>query len=637
MNGYKRVQLHTGQIAEFPESMSDEEITLHLRKQFPPDSQMSSEKKAPTKEQSFSEKLPRNILAGLAQMGHGVINAPHNITKAISPDIAEHIPKQQEHNYPQLLGLPEEATMADKLIRGAAQYSPAMVMPVANMGIAGAAASLPMRMGAQAIPQAAFGATQNPNAVHGAAEGAIAGAGGELLGTAIKSAYHALKPSTRLRGNLTDEELKRNLEAAEGTNTGLGRVLESPTLNRTYENILPHILGSGAESQMQKTAGQITSKGENLLEKIRGNLNPGDFGVQIQQSLKKASQEARNEKNLGFEKLNKMADEAGLSIGRENFQNTAKNVIKDIKLSPELMAELTPSLLKDLERYANNPEGNNLKLTNIFRGKLGDKANELYQEGNMHEYGVINSLKESLSKDIESAFESNPNKALKSAYEQNQKDYMEKFAPFEDRDIVKFTRQGGDPDLILPHFLRGGKNDRASILTKLTSKLQDKNTNIPSIVSYAHLSKAVDKEGRIDPMKLSALYRNLGEKQKKALFPDNNMRNDFEKFSKLVGMNKEAFDLMRNPKTGSRNSDLLVKMAQLLGGSMTGSIPGFLASLLGTTITGKLGTKLLSNEKVRENLIEKMLKVNEAKKPIKSRYPGLLQMELNEYAGEEKS
>lgn len=635
MDGYKRVQLPSGQIAEFPESMSDEEISGHLMRQFPPSAEMGKEQKTPANEQSFMEKLPKNIVAGLAQMGHGFINAPHNITNAISPELASHIPKQPEYNYPELLGLPKETTMADRLIRGAAQYAPAMMMPVANMGIAGAAASLPMRMAAQAVPQAAFGATQNPNAVHGALEGAAAGAGGELLGTGIKAGINALRPSVRLRGNLSEEELKRNLEATEGTTTGLGRVLESPTLNRTYENILPHVIGSGAESQMQKTAGQITNKGEGLLEKVRGKLNPGDFGIEIQEALKKASQQATNEKNLGFDKLNKVADEAGLKIGRENFQGKAKDIIEDIKKSPELMAEVTPSLLKDLERYARNPEGNNLKLTNIFRGKLGDKAQDLYEKSNQHEAGILSSLKEAITKDIESAFEANPNKALKSAYAKNQKDYKEKFAPFEDKDIVKFTRQGGDPDLILPHFLRGGKNDRASILTKLTSKLQDKNTNIPSIVSYAHLSKAVDKEGRIDPMKLSALYRNLGEKQKKALFPDKDMREEFEKFSHLVGMNKEAFDLMRNPKTGSRNSDLIVKMAQVMGGSLTGSIPGFLASILGTALTGKAGTKLLTSEKVRQSLIEKMLKANQPPKPPKSKYPGLLQMELNEYKGEE--
>lgn len=585
---------------------------------------------------SFLEKLPANIIAGLAQMGHGLINAPHNITKAISPELAEHIPKQQEYNYPELLGLPHETTMADRLVRGMAQYAPAMMMPVAEMGIAGQAASLPMRMGAQAVPQAAFGATQNPNAVHGALEGAAAGAGGELLGSAIKSGFNALKPSNLLRGNLSPQELKANLEATEGTMTGLGRVLESPMLNRLYENFLPHVIGSGAESQMQKTAGQITSKGENLLEKVRGKLNPGDFGVQIQEALKKASQQAKKEKEAGFAKLNKMADEAGLTVGRENFQQRAKDVLDEINLSPELKAKMTPSLLKDLERYATNPEGNTLKLTNIFRGKIGDEANELYQKGNAHESGLLYGLKDALSQDIESAFASNPNKALKSAYEQNQKDFMTKYAPFEDRDIVKFTKQGGDPDLILPHFLRGGKNDRATILSKLTQRLQSKQSDIPSIVSYAHLSKAVDNEGRIDPMKLSGLYRNLGEKQKKALFPDKNMRDEFEKFTKLVGMNKEAFDLMRNPKTGSRNTDLLIKLAQMMGGATVGGLPGFLATTLGSGLVGRAAKHLLTSEKTRTNLIEKMLKSNDIKKPIKSKYPGLLQMELNEYAGEEK-
>lgn len=356
----------------------------------------------------------------------------------------------------------------------------------------------------------------------------------------------------------------------------------------------------------------------------------------MQQALKKASQEAKREKDIGFTKLNKVADEAGLSVGRQNFQTKAKDILEEIKLSPELMEEVTPSLLKDLERYAANPTGNNLKLTNIFRSKLGDKANDLYEKGNTHESGLLYGLKDALSSDIESAFAANPNKALKDAYAQNQKDYMEKFAPFEDKDIVKFTKQGGDPDLILPHFLRGGKNDRATILSKLTSKLQSKQSNIPSIVSYAHLSKAVDSEGRIDPMKLTALYRNLGEKQKKALFPDKDMRHEFEKFGRLVGMNKEAFDLMRNPKTGSRNTDLLIKLSQLGLGTAAGGVPGFLAATLGTGAIGRAAKHLLTNEKTRTNMIEKMLKSNDLKKPIKSKYPGLLNMELNQYAGEEK-
>jgi hypothetical protein len=76
-------------------------------------------------------------------------------------------------------------------------------------------------------------------------------------------------------------------------------------------------------------------------------------------------------------------------------------------------------------------------------------------------------------------------------------------------------------------------------------------------------------------------------------------------------------------------------MAQVFGGSLTGSIPGFLASMLGTALTGKAGTKLLTSEKLRNSLIEKMLKANQPAKPLKSKYPGMLQMELNEYKGEE--
>lgn len=573
---------------------------------------------------SFLSKLPANILTGLAEMGHGLINAPHNIANLVSPEIASHIPKQQEYDYASMLGLPQNPTMADKIVRGVAQYAPTALIPAGE-------ASLIPRVGAQAIKQGAFGATQNENPIKGAEEGAIAGAGGELLSSGIEGLLNALRPSRMLRGNLTKEELQKNLESTEGTNTSLGRALESPTLNRVYENILPHVIGSGAEDVMQKTAGQIGEKGTTLLEKIRGDINPGDTGVQLQSAMKQAASAAREEKNKGFEKLNKFADESGLKVGRENLQNTASNVIKDIELSPELKAEFGKDLFNDLERYAANPEGNTLKLTNIFRGKLGDKANELYQAGKMHEYGIVNSLKEALSKDIDESFERSENPALKSAYEKNQQDYIEKFAPFEDKDIVKFTRQGGDPDLILPHFLRGGKNDRATILSKLTNLPQQDKTSMSNMLSYAHLSKAIDENGKVDPMKLSTLYRNLGEKQKEALIPSESTRSELDKFTNLVGKNKESFDLMRNPKTGARNTDLIIKLAQIATGTTLG-LPG-LAALAGGGLAGKVVTKALTSEKTRTNLIKKMIEDKKMKIPGRAAIPGLMELELNEYKG----
>jgi len=583
---------------------------------------------------SFAEKLAPNILAGLATMGHNVINAPHNIAKLISPRLASKIPRQADYDYAQLLQLPEKATLADKIVRGLAQYSPAMVMPVADMGIGGIEAGLAAKMAANAAPQALFGATQTENPLEGAAGGAIAGAASPVISGAI----NALRPSRLLRGNLSPEELSQNLEATKGTQTSLGRVIDSPTLNRVFENLLPHIIGSGAESTMQKTGNVITDRANALLEKVKGEIEPENLGEQLRQQLKIASNKAREEKDKSFDILNKAADKAGLRVKRTHFQKAAQEVVRDINKSSELKNEFDQSLYHKLVKYAKNPEGNDLRLTNIFRGKLGDKANEYYQNSSHYEHGLLSKLKEALSKDINESFEQSENKDLKELYRITQKNYQENYKPFEDKDIVKFTRKGGDPDLLLNHFLRGGKNDRATLLHKLTAKSQRLSQNSSkNLPLFTYLSRAVDEDGNINAMKLSQLYRNLGKNQKKAIFPSEELQKEFKKFSNLVGKNKEAFDLMRNPKTGARNTAILSKFFQGLGGYGIGGLPGIVEALGGLAISGRSLNKALTSEKLREKLVKKMIE----NKPM--RIPGgkvstgaaspLLTMSLDKFKG----
>jgi hypothetical protein len=436
---------------------------------------------------------------------------------------------------------------------------------------------------------------------HGAEMGAALGAAGKSIGSFVEN----LRPSKFLRGNLSPEELANNLRITEGTNTGLGRVIDSPSLNRLQENILPHVIGSGAEKTMQETAKQISNKANDLFQQTQANINPGDYGFKLKEVLKKAANQARKEKKSGFDELNNIADREGVVIGRENFRQQANDILKDIEQSPELKAEFSEGLLSSIKNYASNKEGNNLKLTNIFRGKLGDKANEFYQEGKTYEHGLLKSLKDSLSKDIEEGIESSSSNDLKSLYDKNQKNYQENFAPFEDPDIVKFTRKGGDPDLLLSHFLRGGKNDRAVLLSKLTNALSEEDKNLPLA---AYLQRSVNDAGEVDPIKLSSLHKNLGKNQKKALFKDDNLRQSFDDFSTLVAKNKEPFNLMFNPKTGARNTDLLFKIAQMLGGTAAGGLPGLAATLAGSALAGRGANKLLTSPNFREKLVQSMIR-----------------------------
>jgi hypothetical protein len=197
-------------------------------------------------------------------------------------------------------------------------------------------------------------------------------------------------------------------------------------------------------------------------------------------------------------------------------------------------------------------------------------------------------------------------------------EYGSKYKPFEDKDITKFTREGGDPDIMLSHFLRTGANDRGTLLAKVTDKLPPEARNLPA---YMHLSKALE-EGQLNPMKLRTLYKNLGENQKKTLIPDSSMRKQLDKYTKAIGMNTEAFQTMFNPKTGQRVSDLIPAMggmAGFKGGMALGGLPGALIGGVGGMVLpgmlGKGAVNLMTSPGVRESLVKAIIKAKSKKNP----------------------
>lgn len=102
--------------------------------------------KSPT--DSFGEEVAsaasrggRDLLAGMAQLGHTALNAPHNLAAAIlGQKLASHIPTQQEYDYSAALGIPEEQkNIADRLIQFAPEALTAFTVPEAELGVAGRA------------------------------------------------------------------------------------------------------------------------------------------------------------------------------------------------------------------------------------------------------------------------------------------------------------------------------------------------------------------------------------------------------------------------------------------------------------------------------------------------------------------
>lgn len=99
-------------------------------------------------EEGFFHKLPRNIVIGLAKLGHSTLNLPHDLTeiaeKRLSDlsnnmknkdlnlpkyknlKISDYIPKQDNYDFANLMGQKGDPTLMDKLIQGGVQYFPEM-------------------------------------------------------------------------------------------------------------------------------------------------------------------------------------------------------------------------------------------------------------------------------------------------------------------------------------------------------------------------------------------------------------------------------------------------------------------------------------------------------------------------------
>lgn len=460
---------------------------------------------------------------------------------------------------------------------------------------------------------------------------AIEGVLANLLPVGAMKTLEAMRPSKVFRGNLSPEELQRNLEVTQGTKTPLGDVIQSPKLKKEFENELPDYPFSNTYDVMQKNAENIKQKGNELIESVLPEISTENQNANLMDALKQAEREARNEKNAKWNKVNQIADNVNLKVkpgetidmmqnkalqvGREQFAQKAASALEDINSSPELKNLLGNDIVKDLEDYSSNKVGNSLKNSNIFKAKLREKANELYSNSKNYEAGLIGGLADSLQDDIDAAIESSGSQELKDAYQEANRFHRENYGPFEDKDIIKFTRRGGDPDVLLSHFIRKGQNDRSNLAAKLITKLPMQHKLQPFKML---LNKAVDKNGKFSPLEFNKIYTNLGDNQKEILLPDPELRKKFDDYSRLISLNGESLNVMANPKTGARGLNTLANLRSgilaLLGsgaGSAIGGagagLPGALAAIVLPGIGARMATKALTSPSLRESLVRNMI------------------------------
>lgn len=440
------------------------------------------------------------------------------------------------------------------------------------------------------------------NPITGGIVGFLSGAGGRLFNAGVD----ALRPSNFLAGGTTPEQLAQNLAVTRGTNTPLGNVVNSPALQRLNDNILTKIPGSGASKRLQQTGNQIVDQGNDLMSQLLGDNTAGDVGQTLQTTLKNKLNTLQQMKRDNFALPNTIADQIGLKIAPNNLSQTAQNALDEINQSPALARTVDSKIIDDLNFYANNAEGDTLKNSNLLKSDLSAKANNFFTSSQPYQYGIYKNLKDGLQQDIDSGMVNSGSDMLQNAHNSAMQFYRDNIAPFEDPNIVKFTKQGGDPDTLLSTFIKtGGINDRGNLINTLVNKLPQEQQTLPA---YGYFSKSLDDQGNVNPSAFASQWNKLGTKQQSALVPDTNLRQQLNNYSQLVGMNKEALNVMSNSPTGQRLLDILTG-----GGATYGAIKGAgafakTAGIAGGIMGGaNLLNRALTNENLRNNLVQKIL------------------------------
>ena len=618
------VTLPDGQELNFPDGTSEDVMRSAIQKNFP-EIHTNQDKISEVERSTGMMRTPVDTLRdALAGVVGGLGKGGQTVASALTGGYA---PKVDFNEIEKMIASPKQS-IGGQLVKGIAEYAP--------YGAAGGA-SLLGQAGAGAASGAALTEPGEQNLIgllpSGKVGGSIESALLNMLTHGAFSVLEKLRPSKMFRGNLSQEQLQKNLEVTKGTETGLGDVIGSPYLKKQLENTLTALPFSGAPESLGRTGQKVVGRGENILSDLLGDVEPDNVPQHLSEILTNEFNAHKTRKNNLYNDVNKLADEVGLKLELPKFSSEANKVADAIEGTNILKFEPDVASIFNKMRNYKNPvkseqvTGNildasgkpiidetkltypSLKEANILKGRLKHYANIAEKSPDAAQRNmasVFNKLSSSLKSDIKNTIDESGANELKEAYQKAEKNYAENFSPFLDKEIYKFTSGNADPETIVQKFITTSPSvDLASKLGKLSGKL-DKPSR--QTLAYAYLSRALDNEGNLNPAKLSTAIKKIGRNQLKTLVPEKEMRTRLLDYTKLEGMNKEAQNLMFNPKTGQRNTDLL--MTGLLGalGKLSSGNIAALAAPIATIGVGRQLTKGLTSEGLRNALVKKMIK-----------------------------
>jgi hypothetical protein len=567
----------------------------------------------PIKQPSAFKSFLKGTETGVGRTLYGVQQGFEQLTGGESPELKQEVLNMEQQYAPYQEANPNWA-LAGELLGSIGSTLPAAFIPVGGQAFAATKLAKPLKAlatGAKrgGIQGGAAGASQYVKEDESRLKNtAISAALGSFLDATFSgghAAYQAAKPSNMLRGQTSSSKIAENYEAAKGTETSLGRVLENPYLMQLQENVLPSIPMSGANETTKRTADIMQKQGKDILTEVSGgNIHSKNEAGAI---LQKASIDEINQRTKiasdNYKNVDDLAAKKGIIPTQDNLNKESFDLWYEQSVIPALERNVDSKILTDLEFFSNDKSLSSLKDMNLLRSYLGDSAYQAKRSGDNNASRIYSRLLGALDKDMVDSVSGD--KEVLKAFEEAQKYYGDLQKVKHDKDMFKYFM---DPrlslsDTFIDTFVK--TKDRPQQLSKITELFDEEQMNV---LRSGIFSEAIQPDQSINPKKLSSIYRDIGKDQKKILFEGaEGSEKSLDDFSNLIGMNPKASEMMFNPPTGQK---LLPWAGLTTLGTIGFGMGGPAGAAAAIPIGGAVGAgvnKFLTSPRVRESLISKIL------------------------------
>jgi hypothetical protein len=473
-------------------------------------------------EQQTNPSLPlrigADVLAGAAQFGQGIQNAPRNIAEKFAPSLAKYTQEPTDINFGKMMGINNPNWM-DKLLQGSVKSAP--------YAIAGGASLLGQVLGGMTE-----GATQEKDPLLGAALGTVGGATG--YGTAKGAA--SLPQGYQLAKNFLSKA-RPEVGTPEAQFSAQAGDLPIPYAGeKLYNKVLSNIPFSGVEKNVEKVGEAAKDTADTILGTLKGPVAEEDVPASIIKANKQNRIAIKKTSNNKYEDLGRIAEEKGINVKETPYLSTvAAHYLRENKKRALNIDEDLKAHLKNLTKL-HEPEIKKEIQGDLYSGLAREKTTEIPKELPFNE---LHKMKKSYLETSRRSERSSPIEAkifgdLGAAAKKDMNLTAEKTKDPE------FINRLNDADAhyathVVPHNsslgkrLNKGTQNINTLATSLlngtdhaTKLLSDLPVQARNQLGYLKLKNAIKETSsgkkQVDPAKLFNLYSSLDETQKQALF-----------------------------------------------------------------------------------------------------------------------